>query len=242
VPPSVTIAVAPSLPLEQPAADILLLPGRAAFLPATSTLLVADVHLGKAATFRHAGIPVPEGSAQADLVRLERLVAATSARRLLILGDLFHARGGCTEQVFAEFAASRARYAATEVFLVAGNHDRAIGRVPSSLGIDSCMRTLDEPPFHFVHEPATDLPEPGRTCFTIAGHIHPTVSITSPGGDRVTDRCFVAEELVLVLPAFGSFTGGHRVKPVDGLRLWIARDDGVVDVTRLAALATRHHR
>ena len=239
---SVTIAVAPSLPAEQTAADILLLPGRAAFLPATSTLLVADVHLGKAAAFRHAGIPVPEGSAQADLARLERLVSATEARRLLILGDLFHARGGCTERVFAEFAASRARYPRTEVILVAGNHDRAIGRVPSSLGIDSCMRTLDEPPFHFVHEPATDLPEPGRTCFTIAGHLHPTVSITSPSGDRVTDRCFVAEELVLVLPAFGSFTGGHRVKPVAGLRLWIARDDGVVDVTRLAALATRHHR
>jgi DNA ligase-associated metallophosphoesterase len=238
----VTIAVAPSLPAEQTAADILLLPGRAAFLPATSTLLVADVHLGKAAAFRHAGIPVPEGSAQADLARLERLVSATEARRLLILGDLFHARGGCTERVFAEFAASRARYPRTEVILVAGNHDRAIGRVPSSLGIDSCMRTLDEPPFHFVHEPATDLPEPGRTCFTIAGHLHPTVSITSPSGDRVTDRCFVAEELVLVLPAFGSFTGGHRVKPVAGLRLWIARDDGVVDVTRLAALATRHHR
>lgn len=237
-----TIAVAPSLPAEQTAADILLLPGRAAFLPATSTLLVADVHLGKAAAFRHAGIPVPEGSAQADLARLERLVSATEARRLLILGDLFHARGGCTERVFAEFAASRARYPRTEVILVAGNHDRAIGRVPSSLGIDSCMRTLDEPPFHFVHEPATDLPEPGRTCFTIAGHLHPTVSITSPSGDRVTDRCFVAEELVLVLPAFGSFTGGHRVKPVAGLRLWIARDDGVVDVTRLAALATRHHR
>ena len=29
-------------------ADIVLLPGRAAFVPATRTLLVADVHLGKA--------------------------------------------------------------------------------------------------------------------------------------------------------------------------------------------------
>jgi len=215
----IEIATTP-LPAET-AADILLLPGRAAFLPASATLLVADLHLGKAATFRHAGIPVPEGSAQADLTRLERLVSESAARRLIVLGDLFHARSGCTQAVFDEFAATRARFAATEVLLVPGNH------------------THDEPPFHFVHEPSTDLPEPGRSCFTIAGHLHPTVSITSPGGDRISDRCFVADTDALVLPAFGSFTGGHRVHHTDGLQLWIARDDGVVDVTRMAELAAR---
>jgi DNA ligase-associated metallophosphoesterase len=232
------ISVAPSPPAA-PAADIVLLPGRAAFLPATHTLLVTDLHLGKAATFRSAGIPVPEGSSQGDLARLERLVHETSARRLIILGDLFHAKSGCTERVFAEFAATRARIAGTEVILVAGNHDRVIGKIPPSLGIDSCMRTHDEPPFHFVHEPATDLPEPGRTCFTIAGHLHPTVSIRSPGGDRISERCFVAEGALLVLPAFGSFTGGHRVTTSEGMRIWIARDDGVVDVTQLAMLAAK---
>lgn len=228
----------PPLPAES-AADILLLPGRAAFLPASGTLLVADLHLGKAATFRNAGIPVPEGSAQADLARLERLVHDTAARRLMVLGDLFHARSGCTRTVFEEFAAARSRFPATEVILIAGNHDRAIGKIPPSLGIDSCLRTHDEPPFHFVHEPATELPEPGRTCFTIAGHLHPTVTIRSPSGDRISERCFVAEEATLVLPAFGSFTGGHRMTHADGLRLWIARDDGVADVTRLAELASK---
>ena len=226
-------------PFDHTQADIVLLPGRAAFLPATRTLLVADLHLGKAATFRKAGIPVPEGSAQRDLARLERLVVETAATRLLILGDLFHAAGGCTPQVFAEFAETRARIAHTSVLLVIGNHDRRIGTLPASLGIDSCLRTLDEPPFHFVHEPATALDDSGRTAFTIGGHMHPTVSIRSPSGDRIADRCFVAEESLLVLPAFGSFTGGHRVEPTPGLRLWIARDDGVVDVTRLVALAAR---
>ena len=91
----------------------------------TATLLVAAVHLGKAATFRNAGIPVPEGSAQADLARLERLVQETAARRLIVLGDLFHARSGCTQAVFDEFAATRSRMPETEVLLIAGNHDRA---------------------------------------------------------------------------------------------------------------------
>jgi DNA ligase-associated metallophosphoesterase len=220
-------------------ADIVLLAGRGAFLPATGSLLVSDLHLGKAATFRRAGIPVPEGSAQADLDRLERLVRGTAARRLLVLGDLFHARTGCTERVFAEFAALRRRIAGTEVVLVLGNHDRAVGTIPAGLGIDACVPHLAESAWRFVHEPPA--PEDGP-CFTVAGHLHPTVSIRSPAGDRVADRCFVVDGSLLVLPAFGSFTGGHRVAPAPGLRLWLARDDGVVDVTRLAAAATRTRR
>jgi DNA ligase-associated metallophosphoesterase len=238
----VNIDIAPPPPFAGQSADILLLPGRAAFLPASATLLVADLHLGKAATFRSAGIPVPEGSAQADLARLERLVRDTAARRLIVLGDLFHARSGCTAEVFAEFAAMRGRISGTGVILVAGNHDRAIGTIPASLGIDSCMRTLDEPPFHFVHDPATGLPEPDRSCFTVAGHLHPTVSMAVPGGDRITGRCFVAEASLLVLPAFGSFTGGHRVEVAADTRLWIARDDGVADVTRIARLTATSRR
>ena len=231
----VLAATAAATAVNKPAPDILLLPGRAALVPASRTLLVADLHLGKAATFRRAGIPIPEGSAQRDLERLEQLVRGYNVRRLIVLGDLFHAKGGCTPQVFAEFAELRARVADTAVVLVLGNHDRAIGRLPASLGIDACLPALDEPPFHFVHEPATDMTTSNRDLFTVAGHLHPTVSIRSPSGDRLADRCFVAETSVLVLPAFGSFTGGHRVDPAESMRLWIARDVGVVDVTRIVA-------
>lgn len=220
-----------------PDADIVLLPGRAALLPASRTLLVADLHLGKAATFRRAGLPVPEGSAQRDLARLEQLVMRHGARRLVILGDLFHAKGGFTEQVRAEFTAARGRLQGTEVVLVLGNHDRPLSVSTAGLGIDAIVPALDEPPLHFVHKPATGIVPAHRDVFTIAGHLHPTLSIRSPSGDRLADRCFCAEESVLVLPAFGSFTGGHRVEPRTGTRLWIARDDGVADVTRLALLA-----
>jgi DNA ligase-associated metallophosphoesterase len=216
-----------------------LLPGRAVLMPASRTLLVADLHLGKAATFRRAGIPVPEGSSQRDLERLGQLVQAHEVRRLVVLGDLFHARSGCTPQVFAEFASLRSRMPDTSVVLVLGNHDRAVGRLPDTLGLDACIPCLDEPPFHFVHEPATGVAASDRDMFTVAGHLHPTVTIRSPSGDRLADRCFVAEPSLLVLPAFGSFTGGHRIDPAESMRLWIARDDGVVDVTRIVTANRR---
>jgi hypothetical protein len=32
----------------------------------------------------------------------------------------------------------------------------------------------------------------------------------------------------LTLPAFGSFTGGHKIRPSDGTRVWLAQIDGVM--------------
>ena len=226
-------------------ADLVLLAGRAAFVPATATLLVADVHLGKAATFRRAGIPVPEGSAQGDLARLARLAAEQAARRVVVLGDLLHAKGGCTDAVWAEFRDCRRRIAA-EIVLVLGNHDRGLTASATALaerlGIDACVAALDDPPFRFVHEPASARGEAAGDRTVVAGHLHPTVAITAPGGDRLVERCFVAEPGAVVLPAFGSFTGGHRVAAAPGRRLWVARDDGVVEVTRMAELAARRRR
>lgn len=225
--------------------DLVLLPGRAAFVPASRTLLVADIHLGKAATFRRAGIPVPEGSARRDLDRLAALAAEHAARRVIVLGDLVHARSGCTDAVIEEFRTARSRIAA-EMLLVLGNHDRGLGTSPAALaarlGIDACVPVLDEPPLHLVHEPAAGLAARDRELFTVAGHLHPTVALRSPGGDRFADRCFVVERSLLVLPAFGSFTGGHRVSHTEGMRLWIARDDGVAEVTAIAARSHRARR
>jgi len=260
-------------------ADIVLLPGRAALLPATQTLVCADVHLGKAATFRRAGLPVPEGSAQQDLKRLADLVTTLDAHRLIIAGDLFHARAGCTQRVLAEFTDFREQIHEqnqTEVILVLGNHERSLGRQfsPQDLGIDQCVQELLEPPFRFIHEPAVTFgsgangkgtsgrgtrgssnkslpitfrhtefagPTDGASTtaattaalFTIAGHLHPTISLRSPSGDRLSGRCFVAAPGLLVLPAFGSFTGGHRVTPSHDMQLWLARDDGTYAINSL---------
>ena len=215
-----------------------LLPGRAALLPADGTLLVADLHLGKAASFRHAGLPVPEGSSLGDLERLEQLVQATAAARLLILGDLFHAATGCTPAVFEEFARFRRRIASTQVVLVEGNHDRRV-HLSLALGIDRIVDRLDEPPWVFVHEPPRSrLSERAFVC----GHLHPRVSIRSPSGDRLSQRCFLEEPGMWVLPAFGSFTGSSVVPITMTTRVWAAGDEGVVDVSRMARLASGRRR
>ena len=52
--------------------DVQLLPERALYWPRACTLVVADVHWGKAATFRAAGIPIPSGTTTEDLARLDQ--------------------------------------------------------------------------------------------------------------------------------------------------------------------------
>ncbi len=218
--------------LKKPA-SLDLLPGRAALLPDDATLLVADLHLGKAASFRHAGLPVPEGSSSADLARLGQLVSDTAAVRLVILGDLFHTSSGCTPAVLEEFARFRRRIDHVEVVLVEGNHDRRV-RISDELGIDRIAKSIEQPPWLFVHEPPPMLAEGRIHC---CGHLHPRLSIRSPSGDRLTQRCFVEEPRLWVLPAFGSFTGSSVVPIKATTRVWAAGDDAVVDVTRMAQLA-----
>ena len=225
----ITIAEGKTLPTD---ADIVLLPGRAAFLPKTSTVVCSDIHLGKAATFRHAGMAIPEGSAQHDLQRLTGIVQTCGARRLLITGDLFHARSGCTQQVLDEFSAfcEQVRQSHdTRIVLVLGNHEQSLGKKfrPDEIGINRCEEEIIEPPFRFIHDHQSHF-DAQPDSFTIAGHVHPTVTIKGTSGDRLTCRCFVTTGTTLTLPAFGSFTGGHKISPSDGTRVWLAQTDGVM--------------
>ncbi|HYG62842.1 MAG TPA: DEAD/DEAH box helicase, partial [Thermoanaerobaculia bacterium] len=70
---------------------LVLLPERALLWERRATLVVADAHLGKAAAFRAAAIPLPGGTTTEALGRLAAALSRTGARRLLLLGDFFHA-------------------------------------------------------------------------------------------------------------------------------------------------------
>ena len=78
------------LQVEIGGAAIGLLAERAAYLPNERTLLVADVHIGKAASFRGLGVPVPAGTTEGTLARLSAALERSGAKSLIVLGDLIH--------------------------------------------------------------------------------------------------------------------------------------------------------
>jgi len=181
-----------------------LLPGKAAYWEREGVLLVADLHLGKAAAFRSGGVAVPEGDVAADLQRLGALVDETAAGEVVVLGDLLHARSGRGREVGDAFTAWRAERVGLRITLVMGNHDHSAGPPPGDWGIEVWPESVVRGPFRLAHEAA-----PGTGGFVIGGHVHPAVAVSESrrGGMRLP--CFLVADSHAILPAFGSFTGTH---------------------------------
>lgn len=186
-------------------------------------LMLADVHLGKAQSFRRLGVPVPGGSGAETLRRLSGLVEALDLREVVCLGDLLHSRHAHEAAPAALLRDWRARHTDLTVTLVRGNHDDRAGDPPADLG----FRSVDEPwrlgPFALCHHPQ---PVPG--AYALAGHLHPCVSLGGRAHDRLRLPCFQFGAEVGVLPAFGAFTGMHPVRRQPGDRLYVIADEAVV--------------
>jgi DNA ligase-associated metallophosphoesterase len=202
-----------------------LLPDKAAWHAASRTLFIADLHLGKSATFRARGLPVPAGTTQDNLARLGALVRDHAAARVVFLGDLLHARQAQQAAAIAPVHAWRAAHASLHCVLVRGNHDSHAGDPPPSLGFE----IVDEP---WVVDGAPGLvgchhPQRVAQGAALAGHWHPAVTLRGAARDRQRLPCFCRIDDVLVLPAFGAFTGSSPHSPPAGSTCWPVGGDRV---------------
>lgn len=204
-----------------------LLPERALWLPDHATLVVADLHWGKAAAFRAAHIPVPMGTTSSDLARLSSALEATQASALVVLGDLLHAKSGRHDETFRTIAAWRTQHARVSITLVRGNHDAHAGDPPAELGIACVDAPYVLGPFVGVHEP-----EPWPDGYVLSGHLHPCVTVRGRGKQSARLPAFVFGPRVGVLPAFSSFTGGGMYERDDEDALYVVAGDEVVNLAR----------
>lgn len=177
-----------------------LLADRAIYWPARRRLLVADLHLGKADTFRAAGIALPRGGTALDLARIAALVAATGAQAVWVLGDLLHGRTDLGSWR-AAWEAFRARHPGLEFAVVDGNHDRALHR--AGLDLQLLGDDLHDGPFVLRHAPGRD-----ARGHVLCGHLHPVLKL--PGQPRTP--AYWLQEGCTVLPAFSAFTGGFPLR------------------------------
>ncbi|HZX29273.1 MAG TPA: ligase-associated DNA damage response endonuclease PdeM [Telluria sp.] len=201
--------------------DLVLLPEKAVVWPRAATLVVADVHFGKAAAFRALGVPVPHGTTTENLALLADLVARHGARRIVFLGDFLHARAAHAPRTLAAMLDWRARHPALELVLVRGNHDARAGDPAAALGVT----LVDEPwalgPFACAHHPGVAAPG-----YVLAGHVHP-VYVLATRIESVRLPCFLAGPRRMILPAFGAFTGGHAVRPAMDEQVYVSTGEAV---------------
>ena len=187
------------------------------FLPAFDSLLVADLHLGKAASFRAGGVPVPEGADDATLLMLSAAIEDSGVGHVFLLGDLVHNADSMTDSLIAKFAAWRSSHSSKKFTLIRGNHDRYVSAFPDSWQMDD-LTSSTLGPFQLVHEVPTRSPsrmgggqssEDNDPLFQFGGHWHPVVSV-GRSADRMRLPCFVVSDRHVTLPAFGPFKGGMQ--------------------------------
>lgn len=226
------------LDIELAGVALRLLARRALWWPDAATVFVADVHLGKAETFRALGVPVPSGPTEATLRRLGALLDDCGARRLVVLGDLLHARPAQAPATVSALRAWRRAHASLECVLVRGNHDDRAGDPPSDLDIEVVAEPAELGPFALCHEPLEESAGPASDpgpAYRLAGHLHPAVRLHGRGGDTARLPCFSVGRTQTVLPAFGDFTGAASVSRASAQRLFAIAGDRVFEVPRAAA-------
>ena len=175
------------------------LPSGALYWRARQTLLVADLHFEKMASFARRGQMLPPYDTAMTLTRLEADLRRTGARELLSLGDSFHRPDSALLLTSADRLRLDAITEAVACTWLSGNHDPA----PHAIG-GACLPELERDGLLFSHEP-----KKGRTGL-VAGHLHPAARIAMEG--RTTRKpCFVHDNRLLILPAYGASTGALNI-------------------------------
>lgn len=183
---------------------IWLSPDRCMFWEDQKTLVLSDMHIGKAAHFRKAGIAIPQQVFQEDMHRLFQQIHFFSPQRIIVTGDLFHSEANLEHDWFSNW---RKELAGIEFILVKGNHEILRNDVYQNLGIELVDKELEIAPFFFSH----DLIEERRDGFSFVGHTHPGIRIQGKGKQSFVFPCFYFTNDFCILPAFSKFTGKHVV-------------------------------
>ncbi|MDU8430394.1 ligase-associated DNA damage response endonuclease PdeM [Pseudomonas syringae] len=203
-------------------AELWLLADKAVYYPAERSLLIADAHFGKAAAYRKLGQPVPHGTTQENLRRLDSLLNTYPCDHLIFLGDFLHAPESHAAGTLAALEQWRAERSTLRITLIRGNHDKRAGDPPGYLDIDVVPEPLPLGPFALQHEP-----DPHHELHVLAGHVHPVYRLYGRGRQSLRLACFYLGQRISLLPAFGEFTGGFRIQPVEHSSVYVTGADAV---------------
>jgi len=180
-------------------ADLIALASGALFWPAQSLLCVSDLHLGKSERRARLGEPpLPPYETRDTLARLEVDLKTSRATTVICLGDSFDDSAAAQALSEEEKLWIAAMQAGRRWVWIEGNHDPG----PVELG-GTHLAELPLPPITFRH-----IAQPGQSG-EISGHYHPKVTIR-PRGRAISRPAFLIDSDKVILPAYGTYTGGLR--------------------------------
>jgi DNA ligase-associated metallophosphoesterase len=175
-------------------------PAGALYWPDQGLLAVADLHLEKGSSFAARGQLLPPYDTPETMTRVGRLIARYAPRCVAALGDSFHDGGGPARLSRADRDNIAALQRGRDWVWLTGNHDpEPADNIGGEFRAAFTIGALT-----FRHLPSGMAGE-------IAGHLHPVARV-SHRGRAVSRRCFAADSMRMVMPAFGAYTGGINVR------------------------------
>lgn len=196
------------------------------YIPTSKSVVLADLHIGKVNHFRKNGIQVPLALARKNVERLKRIIEFHEPEEVIILGDLFHSNHNTA---WENFKALRFHFSRTRFMLLIGNHD-------TFLNVEYKMSNIEviDKPFKigkkiFSHEPCDRL---RKDQINIHGHIHPAVILKGKALQSMRLPCFFYSQRSFILPAFGEFTGSHRLKPQKQDRVFVCAQGRIFEANK----------
>lgn len=169
---------------------------RALYWPDRRALLVADLHFEKASWFARGGQMLPPFDSRATCEALLALVENLDPAEIWALGDSFHDNDGPGRIDAASLALLGRMAGGRRLVWIAGNHDDGAdlpGERHDEIEVDGIM---------LRHEAKASEERP-----EISGHFHPKIRVKT-AQRSVSRPCFVCDGRRIILPAFGSLTGG----------------------------------
>ncbi|MEM7520175.1 MAG: ligase-associated DNA damage response endonuclease PdeM [Pseudomonadota bacterium] len=165
--------------------------------PAQCLLCVSDLHLGKSERIaRRSGVQLPPYETRDTLTRLAADLAAWPVRKVVCLGDSFDDLGAALALPEAEKLWITRLQAGREWTWVEGNHD------PGPVDLGGTHRAeYALGPLTFRH-----IAQHGAQG-EVSGHYHPKASLPLRGR-TLTRPVFLYDSARLIMPAYGTYTGG----------------------------------
>ncbi|MGH1356365.1 MAG: ligase-associated DNA damage response endonuclease PdeM [Thalassovita sp.] len=188
-----------AVPFTLAGVPLLALGSGALFWADRKLLCVSDLHIGKAERqARLGGAQLPPYETHDTLQRLEQDLQETGATTVICLGDTFDDNTAMGELTEGESLWITRLQAGRKWIWIEGNHDPG----PVTLG-GTHLAELPQPPLIFRH-----IAQPGSSG-ELSGHYHPKARMRARG-QSLSRPCFLVDSDRVILPSYGTYTGGLR--------------------------------
>lgn len=170
-----------------------------------NTLVVSDLHFEKGSYLKSFASPISTGDTADTLSRLAKIINIYQPHTLICLGDSFHDLNALSRMERACYRQLEGLINGVKEWVwILGNHDPAL---PAELpGIQTAA--LDIGNLLLLHQPDDSIAQP---MAQIVGHYHPKMT-HNVARQSVKGKCFVSNDHLLIMPSFGSYTGGLDIK------------------------------